>query len=108
MGKSSEELGMSSAFLEAENLIGSVAGDGPVKVKIGRIQRTLNCTARRARAFWNGEVRRVDAEELDRLRAAAKVKQAETEIALGTDIAELREEIERLRLAICELQSGRS
>lgn len=98
LGKSPKDLEMSPTFSEAADLLKEVAGEsGSIKVKITRVAVALRCGERRARAFWNGEVRRVDAEEMDRLRLAAKrYREIGREQHVGDELRALRERVAQL------------
>ena len=106
LGKSPKDLEMSPTFLDAEALIGVIAGEaGGAKTKIRRIEKALGCSARRARAFWNKEVRRIDAHEMKALEAAARQqKDAEMEIDTRNALQELRGELARLKDRLAELE----
>lgn len=47
----------------------------PLKTALPRIARRLGITPRRVRALWNGEARRIEAAEINALRAAALQQQ---------------------------------
>lgn len=66
---------MSTAPAEARHLVELIAGPlrlgDNVKAALGRVACTTGIGHRRVRGIWNGEARRIEAEEMDRLRQAA-------------------------------------
>lgn len=74
-----------SAIDEARNLIHRCAEPRPpadtVKVAVTRVARRLNFTYSRTRELWYGNARRIDAQEMDALRAGACVADINTGVA---------------------------
>ena len=98
---------MSEALCEAQSLLKEyisppIAG-GSVKGRIYQAARHVGFTFSRTHTLWYGNARRVDAEEIDRLRAAAVKKAApvSTDESNGQDfwatVAELRSQIAELK-----------
>jgi hypothetical protein len=56
-------------------IITSKYGRLPLKSVIPVLARELDLTERRVRGIYNGEARRIEAHEIDRIRAAAMRKQ---------------------------------
>jgi transposase-like protein len=88
--KSSEPFKM-SAVLEAQTLVRTIAepravGDS-VKVSISKAARRLGFTFSRAKDIWYGDARRIDAAEIDKLRALAKQSRV---VAARKSVLELR------------------
>lgn len=112
---------MSEALTEAQNLLRDyisppIAG-GSVKERIYRAARYVGFTFSRTHTLWYGNARRVDAQEIDLLRAAAvkKATSITVETTNGNDfwgtVTELRAQITELRSHIERLdkmaQNGR-
>lgn len=66
---------MDAAKVEARDLIELIAGPmrlgENVKSALARVARATGLGDRRVRGIWNGEARRIDAPEMDRLRRVA-------------------------------------
>jgi hypothetical protein len=79
----------SSAIDEARTLVQRCADPRPagdlVKVAIFRASQRLNIPVSRVKDIWYGDARRIDAEEMDQLRRAAK----EAELAQAIAAIEL-------------------
>ncbi|BCM86864.1 hypothetical protein [Methylobacterium indicum] len=64
-----------TAQAEARQLVELIAGPvrlgENVKAALARVARLTGLGDRRVRGIWNGEARRIEAEEMDRLRRAA-------------------------------------
>lgn len=67
--------GSMTAQAEARQLVELIAGPvrlgENVKAALARVARLTGLGDRRVRGIWNGEARRIEAEEMDRLRRAA-------------------------------------
>lgn len=73
---SPKERGMSSAAEARSYLDDLVAIErAPLKLAFPRIARMVGLSTRRVRALWLGEARRIEADEIKALRAAAAKKQ---------------------------------
>ena len=91
--------GMIGAKAEARELVSLIAGPvrlgDNVKAVLSRVADATGLGDRRVRGIWNGEARTIRAEEMDRLRAAARqaraVEDAQHELATV-----------RAQLAACE------
>jgi len=87
---------MSTARSEARELVELIAGPlrlgDNVKAALGRVSRATGLGDRRVRGIWNGEARRIEAEEMDRLREAALDARTREDAALA-----YREHLARLR-----------
>ena len=83
------KLSHASAIDEARTLVQRCAEPRPagdlVKVAIFRASQRLNIPASRVKDIWYGDARRIDAEEMDQLRRAAK----EAELAQAIAAIEL-------------------
>lgn len=112
---------MSDALCEARSLLQEyiappIAGES-MKVRIARAARYVGFTYGRTGTLWYGNARRVDAQEIDLLRAAAvkKATSITVETTNGNDfwgtVTELRAQITELRSHIERLdkmaQNGR-
>lgn len=81
--------GMIGAQAEARELVSRIAGPlrlgENVKAVLSRVAEATGLGDRRVRGIWNGEARTIRAEEMDRLRAAARearaVEDAQHELA---------------------------
>ena len=86
-----------SAIAEASQLLRIVAEPRPVgdsvKSAITRAARRVGFPIARAENIWRQEARRIDASEMDRLRAVAMQKQ---EATARDEIAELRARIAKI------------
>jgi len=101
---------MSEALCEAQSLLKEYISPpivgGSVKGRIYQAARDVGFTFSRTHTLWYGNARRVDAEEIDRLRAAAVKKAAPitSEKSNGQDfwatVNELRSKIEELQSRI--------
>lgn len=100
-----------SALAEATSLIRLLSEPCPagdkVKAAQGRVARKLkglSWTANRIREVWKGDVRlRISAEEIDELRAAARIRKE----ANGADeLSELRERVALLEAALARPENG--
>jgi hypothetical protein len=100
-----------SASVEASNLMKEIAGPVPVGTRveevIRRVARKLRWSESRAKDIYYRAARRIDAEEMDALRSAARVKQ---EGGARVEYVELIEHLEaiRSRLDALEKSLGRS
>lgn len=81
----------------ASNLMQELAPKGTAKERIGVVATKLRWPWSRAKAIWYGEARRIDAGEMDALRAAIRKRQIEEE---RREFAELRARIARLETAL--------
>ena len=94
MGRSPKE-GAVSAAAEARSLLEAIAGPQPaggkVKTALARVARITGLGQRRVRALWNSEARRIGADEIETLRAAAL-----GERPAHAELARLRDQINRL------------
>ena len=66
--------------------------------EINRLMRAGSMSAARLEDIYRGEARRIDADEMDALRAAAR---SPASIEARNDIAELRARLARLETALC-------
>lgn len=117
LGISSKSLEMSAlAIREAQGhlraLVDAHGASVPLKAALPSVARKIGLGARRVRAIWHGEARRIDGHELDALRAAAKPKEQNTHaarlIAAALSLEAIdadfhRAEIDRLRNVACLL-----
>lgn len=93
------ERGMIGAKVEARELVSLIAGPvrlgDNVKAVLSRVAEATGLGDRRVRGIWNGEARTIRAEEMDRLRAAARQARA---------VEDAQHELSTLRaqLAACE------
>lgn len=91
--------GMIGAKAEARELVSLIAGPvrlgDNVKAVLSRVAEATGLGDRRVRGIWNGEARTIRAEEMDRLRAAARQARA---------VEDAQHELVtlRARLAACE------
>lgn len=106
VGRSPKRQGdsMTTAQAEARQLVELIAGPlrlgENVKAALARVSRMTGFGDRRVRAIWNNEARRIDADEMDRLRQVAldaKTRE-EVDLAYRAHIARLRAYQEALRL----------
>lgn len=71
-----------SSVAEAQTLlqrgIGPVLPGTPLKALFPKVARQLGVTVRRVETIWQGTARRIDAAEMDRLRALASPKSNDT------------------------------
>jgi len=99
---------MSETLCEAQNLlqeyISPAIGGKSVKGRIYQAARDVGFTFSRTHTFWYGNARRIDPEEIDRIRATAAVKKAApitSEKSNGQDfwatVTELRSQIAELK-----------
>jgi hypothetical protein len=83
----------SSLIEEAQSLVRRCAEPRPagdlVKAAILRVSRRLGLPFNRAKDIWYGDARRIDAEEMDLLRAAAVVAEVD-HAALGIEVLRTR------------------
>lgn len=90
-----------NARAEASGLLQEIAGPGPVKVAISRAEKAVSKVLKgwglqpmgygRAEDIWRQEARRIDAEEMDAIRAAAtERRRLAAERTAGDELAELR------------------
>jgi hypothetical protein len=97
-----------SSIDEAQTLVRQCAEPRPagdnVKAAIGRASRRLNMQFNRTRDIWYGQAKRIDAEEMDKLRAKA----ACVEIYHAVDAIELLRErlLGSSAPAACEVVAG--
>lgn len=94
--KASEKSEMTDCTV-ASNLMRELAPAGTAKARIGVVATKLRWPWSRAKAIWYGEARRIDAGEMDALRAAIRKRQIEEG---RREFAELRAQIARLETAI--------
>lgn len=84
-----------TAACEARDLIATIAGPQAlgcrIKTALDRVARRVGMNPRRVRALWHGEARRIEADELEALRRAAKL-----ETPARDELAALRETVARL------------
>src|ERR1700722_14019305 len=99
---------MSDASCEAQSLLQKyisppIAGES-MKVRIARAARKVGLTYSRTGKLWYGNARRVDAVEIDLLRAAARAKAAlkNVENDSGKDLQSI---INELRTRIAEVEA---
>ena len=78
-------------------LIKQVAPSGSAKAQITAAARALSWSWSRAKAVWYGEARRIEAHEMDALRAAVRRRELQED---RREFAELRARIARLEAAI--------
>ncbi len=97
-------VGMNAAQAEARTLVELIAGPmrlgENVKSALARVSRATGLGDRRVRGIWNGEARRIEAEEMDRLRQVALDARTreEAEHAYRSHIARLQAAQASLRL----------
>jgi hypothetical protein len=84
----------------ASTLLREIAGprgDGGVKAQIARAARRANLTYSRAFELWYGRARRIEAHEMDRLRAVASGRADTGELrAIADDMEKLASRIARV------------
>jgi len=89
-----------SAVAEASHLLRRVAEPRPigdsVKQAIARAARRCGLSFTRTEDLWRQEARRVDAEEMDRIRRAANKHNAAQEAKARDELSELRDRLARL------------
>lgn len=96
--------GMNAAQAEARTLVELIAGPmrlgENVKSALARVARSTGLGDRRVRGIWNGEARRIEAEEMDRLRQVALDARTreEADLAYRAHLARLRACQEALRV----------
>ena len=70
-----------TSIAEAQSLITTIAGPMPagtqIKEMLSGVARVTGLAHRRLRGIWNGEARRIDAQEMDVLRQAAARRRRE-------------------------------
>jgi hypothetical protein len=81
----------------AAALMRELAPAGSAKERIGAAARALRWRWVRAKAVWYGEARRIDAAEMDALRAAVRRRELQED---RREFTELRARIARLEAAI--------
>ena len=72
---------VAEARTHLESIIGSVRPGTPLKTLFPRAAQKLGVTVRRIETLWHGTARRIDADEMDRLRAAASKNNTSPEVA---------------------------
>ncbi len=87
MSETQSEVSKMSSVIEASTLIRVIGGDGPVKSAVYRASRKLGWAHSRTKDIWYKNARRINAEEMDRLRQLAL--QCEREQAIA-DVVALR------------------
>lgn len=96
---------MTTAQAEARTLVELIAGPmrlgENVKSALARVSRATGLGDRRVRGIWNGEARRIEAEEMDRLRQVALDARTreEAEHAYRSHLARLQAARASLRLS---------
>lgn len=113
LGQSPTTLGISpearrgsamSAQAEARHLVELIAGPmrlgENVKAALTRVSRATGLGDRRVRGIWNGEARRIEAQEMDRLRQVALDARTreDVDVAYQAHLARLRAYEQALRL----------
>lgn len=95
---------MSTAQAEARRMVELIAGPmrlgENVKSALARVARATGLGDRRVRSIWNGEARRIDATEMDRLRQVAldARTQEEARLAYRSHVARLQAARAALRI----------
>ncbi|KQP82881.1 hypothetical protein ASF57_12155 [Methylobacterium sp. Leaf117] len=103
---------MTTAQAEARHLVELIAGPmrlgENVKAALTRVSRATGLGDRRVRGIWNGEARRIEAQEMDRLRQVALDARTreEVDVAYQAHLTRLRAYEQALRLP-SEDQVGR-
>lgn len=93
-----------TAQAEARNLVELIAGPmrlgENVKAALTRVSRATGLGDRRVRGIWNGEARRIEAQEMDRLRQVALDARTreEVDVAYQSHLARLQSYRQALRL----------
>lgn len=83
---------------EMRSLLGTIAGDkGSEAEKIGRVARILRLGYRRAKGLWYGEARRIEANELEMARTAAREAEAR---GIHAETQEIRARLARVEAFI--------
>lgn len=89
-----------SAVSEASHLMRRIAepvsAGESIKALINRAARLTGINSSRAKAIWYQETRRIDAEEIDRLREVAAARAQKREALAHHDLHELRSRIARI------------
>lgn len=95
---------MTTAQAEARHLVELIAGPmrlgENVKAALTRVSRATGLGDRRVRGIWNGEARRIEAQEMDRLRQVALDARTreEVDVAYQSHLARLQSYREAVRL----------
>lgn len=96
-----------SAVAEAASLLRTIAepraADDSVKALIVRAARRVGFGFERAKSLWYGEARRVDAEEMDTLRAVAAARAARQEAEAIHDRQRLVERIAVIEARLAQI-----
>lgn len=104
---------MSTAQAEARQLVELIAGPmrlgENVKSALARVARATGLGDRRVRGIWNGEARRIEAQEMDRLRQVAldARTQEDARLAYRAHIARLQAARSALRAPDTDLGCDR-
>ena len=92
---------------EASHLLRRAAeprpADDSIKAAIVRAARRAGIGYERAKSIWYGEARRIDAHEMDRLRAVAAERQAKREEAARNEWNELADRIAAIEARLASI-----
>jgi hypothetical protein len=76
--------------------IGLVEPGTPLKAIFGQFSRRIGVTPRRIETIWQGTARRIDAAEMDRLRALAAVRTNQPELVHATQYDAIAARLEQI------------